>query len=824
MLSHLWNDFRYAARRLSASPGFTAAAVLTIALGVGINTGIFSVINGVVARDLPAPAANELVGIHQLLDDTTMRQRFRNGEVSDFSTSEYRTYRDRTKTLSGIMGYSRSNEVTLGGETPQEIGGTLVTCNYFDVLRRPPALGPGFSSDCDAEGAVPVVVLGHDLWTSAFGADPAIVGRAVLLNRQSFTVAGVAPEGMRGVDIEPASFFAPISTQPLLAPLSNSYRGEWSWLRLIGRRADDTSLDQVRAELGVIAAEIDAREPPRKTTLVVARAVPASPEERAEMLPVIVVVMVAFGLVLLIACANVANLLLARATGRSREIAVRLALGASRSRVVQQLLVESVVIAIIGGTLGALLAMWSSQSLVFLALSALPAQLPTLALDASPDIRVLAFAFVLTLGSGVLFGLVPALHLSKPDLHTTMKVEVTGAGRRSGGRLQGTLLGVQVAVCMVLMIAAGLLLRGLYATQTVEPGFTYENVAVASFDLTGAGYDPARAAVFRRELVERVASLPGIEAVAQVAIPPLTGGGMGFMARPADQEQWLSILFNAISPSYFSTIGIPIVRGRTFTDAELEDRSGVIIVTEATARRFWPGQDPLGQTIVRAVSRPSADGSAQTAEYRVVGVAKDAEITNIGEIPSNYVYVPAGSGLQAQHQLLAKSRIDFAATAASIRAAAAELDAALVVRVAPLEANLDYWRSLARLVGTLSTSLGVLALVLAAVGVYGVVAYAVGRRVREIGIRRALGASARSVVALTLKRSMLPVVIGAVVGAAAAAGISRILTSMLFGVSPLDPLGLGLATLFVLAVALTAGLLPARRATRVDPMTTLRYE
>jgi predicted permease len=819
MLSQLWNDLRYATRRLIKSPGFTVAAVATIALGVGVNTGIFSVINGFAWRDLPAPAADELVSIHQLLDDTTMRQRFRSGEVSDFSTSEYRRYRDGTRTLSGIMAYSRwMRATTLGGDAPQEIAGTLVTCNYFDVLRQPPVLGPGFADDCDADGASATVVLGHDLWTSALGADPTIIGRDILLNRQRFTVVGVAPEGMRGIDMVPVSYFAPISAQPLLNPSSNIYRGEWSWLTLIGRRADGASLDQVRAELGVIAAGIDAEQPPRRTRLVVARAHPSSPEDTAQLVPAIAVVMTAFGLVLLIACANVANLLLARATGRSREIAVRLSLGASRSRVVQQLLVESVVIAALGGTLGALLATWSSQGLVSLALSALPPDVPSLMIDASADGRVLAFAFVLTLVSSVLFGLAPALHSSKPDLHTAMKADLSGTGRRSG-RLQGTLLGAQVALSMVLMISAGLLLRGLYATQAVEPGFTYENVAVASFDLPGSGYDAARAAVFQRQLAERVGALPGIEAVAQAANTPLTPGGMGFTARLPDQEQPFLLRFNTVSVNYFSLLGLPVVRGRTFSDAELGVESGgfagsgAMIVTEATARRFWPDQDPLGQTLIFGET-----------EVRVVGVAQDAQITRLGEVPSDYVYLPAGPAMQAQIQLLARSRIDFAATAAGIRAAAAELDPGLVVRVTPLEANLDIWRSLAGLVGALSTALGALALVLASVGIYGVVAYAVGLRVREIGIRRALGASARVVVALMLMRTMRPVVIGAVVGLAVAAGISRILASVLFGVSPLDPLGLGGATLFVLAVALTAGFLPARRATRVDPMTTLRYE
>jgi predicted permease len=824
-MRHLWNDLRYATRRLASAPGFTAAAVTTVALGVGINTGIFSVFNGVTLRELPAPGADELVSIHQILDDDTLRsgQRSRSGAASTFSTAEYRTYRDGTRALSGLVAYSRPYTVTLGGGTPQEISGTLVTCNYFGVLRQAPALGRGFTSDCDAEGAAASIVLGHDLWTDAFGADPGIVGREVLLNRQSFTVVGVAAPGVRGVDMVPASFFASISAEPLLSPASSTYRDEsWSWLTLIGRKADDTSVEQVRAELGVIAAQIDAQQPPRRTALVVDRArVGSTPEDREQVLAAGAVVMAAFGLVLLIACANVANLLLARATGRSREIAVRLSLGASRGRVVQQLLAESVLIAVIGGVLGSVLAAWSFQGFVVLALSALPADAPPLAIDASPDVRVLAFALLATLASGVLFGLAPALQASKPDLHTAMKGDATGAGRRSNSRLQSALVGLQVAVCMVLMISAGLLLRGLQATQAVEPGFEYEGVAVASFDLTAAGYDAARAAAFQAQLVERVESLPGVDAVAQSLMTPLDTGRAGFTMRSADQERGFPVLMNIVSPGYFSLIGIPIVRGRTFTDAELVDGSGAIVVTEATARRLWPDREPIGQLLI---SSPFGPDSTQTVEYRVVGIAKDAQITSIGEIDSSYIYLPAGPGAQIRQQLLARSGIDFAATAAGIRAAAAELDPGLVVRVAPLEANLEIWRGLATLASSLSTSLGVLALVLAAVGVYGVVAYAVGRRAREIGIRIALGAGARSVVGLMLKRTMRPVVIGAVVGVAAAAGVSRVLSSVLFGVSPADPIALIGAPLVVATVALAAAALPARRAARFDPSRTLHYE
>lgn len=449
-------------------------------------------------------------------------------------------------------------------------------------------------------------------------------------------------------------------------------------------------------------------------------------------------------------------------------------------------------------------------------MSALPGGTRPLAIDASPDARVLGFALLATLASGVVFGLAPALRASKPDLHAAMKGDASGAGHRSGGRLQAALLGVQVAVCMVLMIAAGLLLRGLHVTQSVEPGFKYEGVAIAAFDL--AGYDTARAAAFQRQLIERVGTQPGVEAVAQSMLTPLDTGRSGTSVRLPDQEQAFPISMNVVSPDYFSLLDIPIVRGRTFTAADLVDGSDAIIVTEATARRLWPDREPIGQLLWGGRSR------AENQANRVVGVAKDAQISRIGEIDSSYMYMPAGASAQAYQRLLVRSSIDFAATAAGIRAAVAELDPALVVRIAPLKANLEIWRRLATVVSSLSSSLGLLALVLASVGVYGVVAYAVGRRVREIGIRVALGASARSVVALMLKRTMQPVLIGAVLGVAAAAGVSQVLSSVLFGVSPLDPVALIGAVLVVAGVAFAAGTLPARRAARVDPTRALHYE
>jgi predicted permease len=820
-----WQDVRHGLRTFRMNPTFAAAAVVTMALGIGVNTGIFSVLNAVTLRDLPAADADQLVSIHQIVKGRALTTRSRSEGENTFSTSEYRTYRDRTRTLTGIMGYSPPRTVTLGGETLREITGAFVTCNYFDVLRQPLALGPGFTARHCEPGASPAIVLGHDVWSTAFGADRGIIGRDVLVNRRAFTVVGVAPEGVRGVDMVLASYFAPIAMQPFVSPDFDWYSEDAAtWLTLIGRKSDETSLEQVRAELGSVAAQIDRQQPPRVSRLIVDRArYNSKPDDRQETLAVGAVLMTAFGLVLLIACANVANLLLARAIGHRREIVVRFALGAGRARIVRQLLTESVLIALVGGALGSVMVMWSVQGLVVLALSTLPAQLPALAIDASPDFRVLVFALIASLVTGVACGLAPAIQASRRDLHTTLKQDAPAAGgHRSHTRLQSVLLGVQVSVCMVLMIAAGLLLRGLQAAQTVEPGFDYADVASVSFDLTGAGYDAERAIVFNRQLMDWSRSLPGVRSVAQALFTPLYPATMQISVGMPGQAQYTPIPINVVSPDYFSLVGIPIVRGRGFVDADLADGATAVIVTEATARRYWPDRNPLGQTIAWNSGTP--DGDIRPFSFQVVGVAKDAQLRDIGEIPSSYLYLPAVPLWQPRLQLLVSGRTELAALEKGIRAAASDLDPALLVRIAPLEANLELWRKLGRLVSTLSTSLGALAIALAAVGIFGVVSYFVGQRLREIGIRITLGASASDVLALILQRTMRPVVVGAVIGVVSAAAVSRMLTRVLFGVSPVDPIGLGGASLFVMAVALAAGVLAARPAMRSDPLVALRHE
>jgi predicted permease len=814
-----WQDVRYGLRTLRKNPAFTVVAMLTLALGIGVNAGIFVVVNGVLFRDLPVPGARQVISIQQTVESS---QTTATSGEGTFSVAEYRTYRDRAKTLSGVIAHSNPQETTLIGETPQQMFGVLVSCNYFTVLQQPPVIGRELTERDCASGADPVIVLGHELWTTTFAAEPAIVGRTLELNRQFFTVVGVAAAGTYGPSAMRPGYFAPISADPLLSRTATRYNDDKNrWLYLIGRRNDGIGAEEVRAELAVIAAQIDRQESGRSTRLTIERAKPMTVPigARGPATGAAAVLMAAFGFILLIACANVANLLLARGTARSQETAIRLSLGASRARVVRQLVTESLLISIAGGLLGSVLAMWSFQTLVGLVLPrALPPEMPpfVFGLDFSPDFRVLVFAVGLTVVTGLLFGLGPALHASKPDLNIVLKQDASGTGSHRGGRLRGTLVGIQVALSMILMIATGLLVRGLYATHTINPGFVYRDIAFITFGLDGPG--EARALLPR--LREGVAALPGVEAVELAADPPL-GEEIAMMEirRPGgSQSEFLTAQLNAVTPGYFSLVGMSMVHGRTFTEAEFANarpdaKTTPVVISETTARNLWGNTDPIGRSIDRGDFRTNQ----VVGTLQVVGVVSDAQVSSLGRIDPYFVYVPGGE------ELLFRIRGDFAATAAGVRAAVRAVDPTLVIRVLPLEGNLGYWRGLSGIVTTLGAGLGLLALVLASVGIYGVVSYAVTKRYREIGIRVALGADARHVLGLILRQTMRPVAIGAAIGLAAAIGVSGILSGVLFGVSPADPIGLGGAALFVLGVAVAAGVLAAAPATQADPTATLRH-
>jgi putative ABC transport system permease protein len=589
-----------------------------------------------------------------------------------------------------------------------------------------------------------------------------------------------------------------------------------SWLAVLGRVQPGVTMEQVRADLAVIAGRIDLMHPGRTTSLAIRTATFFNRQMEREILtPVVSVILAAFGLVLLVACANVANLLLARASVRQKEIALRLSIGASRWRLVRQLLTESLLLSLIGGTLGSLLAFWSFEAITRLIISHLPHQVSTLAVNVAPDFRVLGYGLGLTFLTGIGFGLIPALQSSRQDLNTSLKEDGahSGPGKRSGRFSRNALVGTQVAVCMILLLAAGLLLRGLYYVQTVDPGFEMKGVATMSLNLGQQGYDDTRGTAFMGRLRQRISELPGVIEVAQAECAPLSHDFSADAFTVPGRVEKIGIEYNHVSPEYFSVVGVPIVRGRGFLPAETHDSPGVV-VTESTARRLWPDEDALAKTLRESSGR----------EYSVIGVARDAQVAHLGDVHTSYLYFPAGPQDNLRVYVLVRYAGDFPATAKGIRTAVQSLDADLPVDVTKLEDYLEVWRQPSRIVAALSGALGALALLLASIGVYGVVSYNVSRRVHEIGVRMALGADGGEIMNLVLRQAMRPVLVGGLVGVAGCAAVSWMLSSMLFGLSAHDPMAFVIVPLLLLILALVASYLPARRATRVDPMVALRYE
>ncbi|HLJ13474.1 MAG TPA: ABC transporter permease [Bryobacteraceae bacterium] len=799
------NEIRYAARTLSRNPGFAALAIVTIALGVGGNAAIFSLLNAVALRPLPVPDSGQLVSVYQIFQGK--RSRSVMGEESMFSVEEYRTYRDTNHVFTGIVAYSPFLEATLGGETPHEYLGTYGSCNYFDLLGEAPAIGRGFlPSDCAAAGSGAVVVLSHDLWRDRFSSDPDFAGKAVILNGTPFTVVGVAQPAFHGTEAAYSYFWVPFTAEPVLAARNGAKvygNANMSWLSLIGKLKPGEAMAHVRADLAVIAARIDRQYPGRSTTLAIDTATFASlPEARGIVMGVGAVILTAVAMVLLIVCANLANLLLARAVGRQKEIAIRLAVGATRAQLVRQLITESLLVALVGGAVGCAASFAAFGAILRSIQSHLPREVPQFHLQTGPDWRVLAYSLAITIVTGMGFGLVPALRATKIDLQ--------GASKRPRGFLRGGLVGAQVAVCMTLLIAAGLLLHALYDAQNVDPGFQMKDTLTVAFHLDGMNYETARATEFQRQLLEAAAALPGVDAVAQARVTPLSDNHVGYGGlTPSGSTQERNAEVNVVSPGYFSMLHLPIVRGREFRNGE----TNAAIVTESTARRWWGGADAIGQTI-RVDSSP-------ISQVVVVGVARDAQISHLGRSNDTYVYFTASPEDQSHLQLLVHSRLN---QQAAIRRLVHRLDPNLALDIAPLEDNLKWWRTPVSIAGALAGSLGALALLIALLGIYGVAAFMAGRRVREIGIRMALGADAAAVQQLILRQSMLPVLIGAVLGIAGCAAVSKVLSGILFGLSAYDPLAFVGVPILLIGCAALASHLPARRASRIDPVHALRHE
>jgi macrolide transport system ATP-binding/permease protein len=821
-------DLHYGLRILRKSPGFTAIAVLTLALGIGANTAIFTILNSAALRLLPVPHADQLVTVGQHLRAANgSLHRNVHDDDSFVSYSEYRAYSQQNRVFSGVMAYSAFTETTLVRDKPAPIMGTLTSCNYFDVLEIRPELGRFFvDSDCAAPGESAVAVLSDSAWHSTFGGDPAIVGKTITLNRTEFRVIGVAPAGFDGTVAVGSAFWAPVTMVKAFQPDTDRLGDDYlSWLGLIGRLKPGVSSRQAAANLGVVASGMNSLQKGRITTVTLGRATLLSmPAMRSQLLIIGWLILAAVGLVLLLACANIANLFLARAAGRRKEIAVRLTVGASRGRLIRQLLTESLLLAFIGGIAGALASMWSTAALFHFAMAHLPVD-PEIAFTfhINSDLRTWFYAFALCLVTACFFGLAPALRASRVDLTLAMKED--GAHSQTGtigaGRLRNFLVGLQVAACMLLLLASGLLLHGLYRAQTVNPGFQMKNIEAITFDLSGSGYTPQRAAAFQQQLEDRIAALPGVDAVVQAVCIPLGNmhDGTGFST--LDKSKDYAVEYNHVSANFFRVLGIRILQGRTFTDGEERSGAHVVILSQSTARRFFPAQDAIGQALLGG---DQVSSTFKLVQWQVVGVAADAQVAHLGDSRELYVYETAGPAQQANLRVMVHTAVANPAFGKQIDSIVGALDPALGVTIGPLSDVLEFWRAPARVVSALALILGTLALLLASIGIYGMVSYGVSRRVREIGIRMALGADSRDVMWLVVRQAMFPVLTGVLIGMVLCAAVSTIFSAILFGVSPLDPGSFVFMPLFLSAVALLASYIPARRAMRVDPMVALRYE
>lgn len=816
MLDSLRQDLRYALRSIGRSPMFSLTAMLSLAVGIGANTAIFTIVNALLLRPVSGVVEpNRLVDIGR----TQRGQGFDNNSYPNF-----RDVQRRATTLEGVFAQVFApRPMSLGRDGGSEsVHGSLVSANYFKVLGTRPIVGRLFDGhEDDAPGANPVAVLSHRLWTGRFNADTSVAGRTIHINGHPFTVVGVTPEGFHGTTMMAPDLWVPASAAGLALPrLGDSLltSREAVWLILGGRLKPGVSVAQSRAELDSIGQALE-REFPRENEGRGLRLVPTSvvPGNMQPVSAFLGLLMAVVGMVLAIACVNLAGVLLARASARRREIAVRLAIGAGRSHLVRLLLSETVMLFAGGAVAGLLLARGMTSLLVGL-LPSLPIPLDV---TLPTDWRVATFTLVLTLAASLFCGLAPAFEAARTDVVSSLKTDNQGSTGRL--RLRSVFLTAQVALSMILVVGALLFLRALGRAGSIDPGFDLRNVELTSLDFSLAGYTNENGPLFARQLLERVRAVPGVQSASLAAQIPLGGGGMGFggLRVPGVEippEQRRSIDWNVIEPGYFATLKSSLLSGRDFTDADRRESQPAIILNETAARYYFPGQDPVGRVLEHRTS------PTETRRLTVVGVARDTKYRFLGEAPRLFVYVPLQQLYEARMTIVTRVRPGVPVQA-ELRRVIASLNPSLpIVSAQTFEDYAALGLVPQRIAASVSGSLGLVGLLLAAIGIYGVTAYSVAQRTREIGIRMALGAQRASVVGMVLRQGLGLTVIGLVIGMTAAAVLSRLLGSLLFGVPPGDPLAFGGAVGLFLGVGLLACLVPARRASRVHPMEALRYE
>jgi predicted permease len=822
-MENLLQDLRYGFRMLVKSPAFTAVAVLSLALGIGANTTIFTLINAVLLNPVPVQDPSSLVWVYT----TDEKNRTGFNEFMPMSYPNYEDYRDHNGSFAATAAFTNSSLNMTGGGEPEQIQGEIVSGNFFPLLGVKPALGRAFLPEEDkTPGAYPVAILSDGFWKRRFASDPGIIGKPLTLNGHGYTVVGVAPPAFRGVN----AFFAPdvwvpmmMHQQVLTGFFAENFNDRRALLfNVLARLKSGTGIEQATADLKTIASRLEREYPEpnrgRSVTMLPLAQSTINPAIRRVFVLAGGLLMTVVGLVLLIACANVANLLLARATTRRKEIAIRLSLGAGRARLIRQLMTESILLSLLGGAVGLLFAVWGRDLL----LAFRPPQFLPVFADLDLDGRVLGFTLLVSLLTGVLFGLAPALQASRPGLVTELKegASEAGGGRRRLG-LRGALVVAQVALSLISLVGAGLFVRSLRNTERVNPGFEASNLLVVSFDLGAQGYDETRGREFHRRALERIATLPGVLSATLATNLPIAGGGIGRTVFPEGHEPTAGstgqfVTTNTVAVGYFATLGVPIRRGRDLAETDKEDMPRAVVINQAMAQRFWPGEEAVGK-------RFKFFGDTTFAE--VVGVAENTKIFTLAEDPQPVAYIPLLQAYEPFMTLHVRTAGDPAALVETVRrevrALAPDLPLTNVQTVTQL-IDQSLWAP--RMAAGLLIVFGLLALVLAGVGIYGVMAYSVAQRTHEIGIRMALGAQQRDVLRLVLSQGMVLVAAGLALGVVASFALSRVISTLLFGVSPTDLITFTITPAILALVAVLASYIPARRATKVDPLLALRYE
>jgi predicted permease len=856
----VWQDVRFAARMLAKHRGFTAVGILALGLGVGVNTAIFTVYKSFLLRPLDASDARQLVNIS--------RTDYQGKYDATFSFADYQAYRDHNQVFSGMIA-AAGDEVALSGvggapgaggsmegrlasavgfRLPSLMSGgaefvtaSIVSDNYFSVLGVSAVRGRTFRpNDPHDHTASPGVLISENYWQRRFRGDPALLGRSIKLNGVAFTVIGITPRDFMGTNLNVPNFWMSIRQWDLLHPGSDIIHDrENACCRLYGRLAPGTSLSEAQAEMNLLADQLRSQHAPhsdasKPVTIQLYPGSPLGPDLEPGLNVAVVLIMCAVGMVLLIACANLASLQLARGAARQNEMGIRLSLGASRGRLIRQLLTESAILGLLAGVVSLFLTWWILRLLVVEISATLPAEWGAFAMHVAPDIGVFGYVFAVSLLAGLLFGLAPALESSKPSLSSALKEEGAHflfATRK--WRSRDGLIAVQVAVCLVLMVAGGLLIRSSIRTLKMETG--YETRRVLFLDLyfpDGFGYTRSKQAAESLALYDRIRALPGVADVT-FGRPP-AGGGMRTATVTVNGEKALAdnsqrdLYYTYVQPNYFRTLNIPLSLGTGFTEAHGRP-DAVAILSESAAKELWPGKNPIGRELAldaskrfRAKDELAPDGSS----YRVVGIARDTRAALIDGMDVRKVYLPLPADRLDDRPLLVRTEADPKPLVDGIGRLMHSMDSNMIIYSEPLDGLLTMSPQFvtSRCAALFASIIGALGLLLASVGIYGTVSYAVVRRTREVGVRMALGAKKRDVVWLMLGESTRPVLVGLSIGVVGAAGAAHLMRALLFGVNTLDPLSfVGVSGLFC-GVAMLAAYVPARRASLVDPMVALRYE